>query len=152
MPKRAGDEPAELSPMATQQKKEGEREKSESQSSVDHTLMSCSQESNDSQDPTFFPSQTSPVQIKRSCLDKWDVDGAPCTPRPSATNCYKKLKSIEKSRMLDEDLGSQEWLEGYLGQLGLEIPDHAPASGDSDIEEGAESQVTEENLEASVFY
>ncbi|KAK7045372.1 hypothetical protein VNI00_007621 [Paramarasmius palmivorus] len=111
----------------------------------------------DSQDPTYSPSQRlspfpSPFAKRRhSCIEHGIKQELESPPRHSVNEAYKRLKQIDESRML-HDCGSQEWLEFYLGQYGIGVPENAPAAGDSDHEEECESQVPEEDLFSSVRY
>ncbi|KAL0058921.1 hypothetical protein AAF712_014364 [Marasmius tenuissimus] len=67
--------------------------------------------------------------------------------------CRDNLQKIEDSHILDDDLGSQEWLDQYLTGLGLDVSETLFEAGDSEEEEETpESQITEDNIKASIHY
>ncbi|KAK7025376.1 hypothetical protein VNI00_016012 [Paramarasmius palmivorus] len=103
----------------------------------------------DSQDPEYCPSPSSTpqrlVKRKRFSLADKDVktehDVEDMTPtRVAAVNCNVNLKKISDSHMLDDEMGSQTWLDQYLTRLGVDVPAQILAAGDSDIEDEPESQ------------
>ncbi|KAK1235605.1 hypothetical protein PQX77_001158 [Marasmius sp. AFHP31] len=115
----------------------------------------------DSQDPTYSPSQhVSPLSLPKRKPSSHTVKteagvlikDEPDSPRLSATNARKKIKEIHDSRMLDDDCGSQQWLEHFLEKHDLDLLDDMPAAGLSDEEQYPESQVPEHDLEMSVCY
>ncbi|KAL0066641.1 hypothetical protein AAF712_006243 [Marasmius tenuissimus] len=90
------------------------------------------------------------IEVK---AEESDSDDLTHRRRSAAEACEENIHRIYDSHVLDDEMGSQAWLDQYLTRLGVEATGEAIGEvADSEAEEIPESQIPEDNLHASVYY